>query len=179
MNLFSSKPSAVLYLRRQDAVLISKGASARLTIPIEVAYNLEVRDAATLSDIVAQFLEEHKVQGQQLLIVLDSTIVFQKQLSAGTDTQTARTEFASKLPFEPETKQLIEVHRKDQATFYGVNKTWYEAVAAGIKRANKLKAVVPAFAYGFHEDQKVDQQTVTTLFQNTQPLREANFLLKA
>lgn len=179
MSLFSNKPTAILYLRRQDAVLITKSSSTRMSIPVEVAYNLEVRDATTLTDIVAQFLNEHKVRGQQMLLILDNEIVFQKQLSGATDTQAALKDFTSKVPFEPDTKQLIETHQKDQTTFYGVNRSWYEAIATGIRQNNKLKAIVPAFAYGLQEGKKIDRSTITAFFQNTKIPREANFLIKA
>jgi hypothetical protein len=177
MNLFSNKPSAILYLRRQDAVLVTNSTSIRLTIPLEVVYNLEVRDAETLSDIVAQFLDEHKIHGQQIALVLDSEVVFQKQMATA-DSQDITKDFMNKIPFEPETKQLLETHDKDRTTLYGVNKAWYEAVAKGVRKNNKLRAVVPAQAYGVHDGKKIDRALVELFFHNTQPLKTANFLIK-
>ncbi len=177
--LFQNKPSVILYLRRQDAVLITKNLTARVSIPLEVVYNLEVRDAATLTEVIARFLHDNKIHGQPTLLVLDPSIVFEKSLGTQAATQAAFDDFSSKVPFDPETKQLLTVRQKDQLLFCGVNKVLYQTVAAGIRQANKLKGVVPAFAYGLQDGKKVDKSIVTSFFQNARPLKEANFLAKA
>src|SRR5687768_1611955 len=125
--IFSSTPSAIVYLRRQDAVLITKETSIRLDIAPAFVTNLEVADAAKLSELVAGFLESHKVRGRHVLLVLDSGLVFQKTVAA--NDQAAIKDFESKVPFEPDSKQFIHFMQKGNLTIFGGNKILYLAVA--------------------------------------------------
>lgn len=176
--LFQSKPSVILYLRRQDAVLITKTSSARLNLPLEVVYNLEVRDAPTLTEVISQFLQSHKIRGQLILIVLDASVVFQKTLALqGINAQAATQDFASKLPFEAEAKQTLAVTEKDQLILQGVNRLFCRAVAAGVLKQNKLKVVAAAAAFGIHEGKKIDRTSINALFHNSIS-RDYNFLTK-
>jgi hypothetical protein len=177
MNIFRSKPTTVLYLRRQDAVLITKGASVRLEISTDFMQNLEVVESTKLTELVAAFFEGHHIQRQTVLLVLDDGLVFRKSFAA--EDGVAAKEFESKIPFDPANRQVVTMSQKNQHLLLGTNRALYQAVAQGIRKANKLKGVVPASVYGVHESSKVDRQAINAFFTNGAPLRQANFLAKA
>jgi hypothetical protein len=174
-NLFQSKPTAILYLRRQDAVLVMKSTSVKLEISTDFVRNLEVIAADKLSELIAGFLDSHGCRGQQVLLVLDGSIVFQKE--AGVGDQAA--DFESKVPFDPENRQLLTVSQENQQIFFGANKALYSVVAQGIQKNNKLKAVVPAVVYGVHESEKIDKHVLKAFFNDSIPQHQANFLIKS
>ena len=180
MPLITRKPTAIIYLRRQDVVFINKQTSVRLDIPVGLVQNLEVIDAAKLSELIAGFLDQQHCHGKRVLLALDPTVVFHKSISAKQSATiiAAANNFEYQLPFDVGNRQAIAITKKDGISFFGVNKQLHQTVVRGIQHANKLLAIVPAASYGVSGSKSVDSKIITALFTNTAPLKQPNFLTK-
>ncbi len=180
MLFFTNKPTAIVYLRRQDIVFINKKTSVRLDIPVDLVQNLEVNDGAKLSELIAGLLDRQECRRQQVLFALDPSVVFQKDVPAKGlgDLSLQATDFEQKLPFDAANRQSIVIAKKDKVSFFGTNKRLLQAVVQGVQKANKVRAVLPATLYGISDSKSVDRKIITALFSDTAPLKQPSFQTK-
>ena len=180
--LFQSKPSLIIWLTRNSIVFADRKSQQGLDIPTAVANNLEIIDPAGLSQTIEQFCQAHKVEKQQVIIVLDEEVVFRKTISTSPDEDSRLMveEFTSKVPLSPEVRQVLSITLKDQLILLGVNKAYYETIVTALsKTENKIIGVVPLMAYGIRDINQLDEKSVDSILTNSGPIKTANFLIKS
>lgn len=73
------KPNILLYLRHNDLIVGSKdNRPTKLEIPTDLFRNLEIYNPEGFVDIISQFVTQLKEDSNRALIVLDTSVVFEK-----------------------------------------------------------------------------------------------------
>jgi hypothetical protein len=154
---FSRKPTAFILVDRDQLILYPRGKSEPLILPDDLVHYLELRDAAKLKTAIKDFATFNKLSGQRVLVMLDKSIVFQKAITVpGVDQAAAKADFETKVPFNPEDRQVLNMVQKDRQFLFGVNQSFYHVIVDALNAAGaKVQAVVPAVVYGVTDTEKL------------------------
>lgn len=174
---FSSKPSFVLYIRRDSLTLYgAKGQPVQLDIPTEVVQNLEILDGSRLNELIIQFATAQNLRKQKGVCLLDDWVVFQKIVPKATDVKQALADFESKVPFNPESKAVMSVQVKDQVILLATNKAFFVAIASALEKLGAhLTLVTPAAVFGV-KGEKLTHDLVQRVLSDGKSAEQANFL---
>ena len=169
----------ILLLARESLVAhTSKDEQAKLEFPTSVINNLEVIDAAKLSELVGGFADRYGLRGRKLILTLDDSIVFQKviALASGSGVPIAQAEFQEKIPLAKADQRLLSLKLKDQLVLLGTNGSYYLLVVqALVSHGVKILSVAPLalFAKGAT---KLTPEIVERVVRNHRLANVANFL---
>ena len=155
---FSRKPTRFILAERDKLTLFPKNKSEPLMLSDDVVRFLEVKDTAKLAAAVQDFAAKNDLGGQRVLIMLDKSIVFQKAVPIveGVDAAVAKADFESKVPFNPEDRQVMTIPHKEHHFMFGVNQAFYRSVADALTKAGaRVMAVAPAIVYGVTDSDKI------------------------
>ena len=177
--MFRTKQQIVLHLTR-DAIVAHTGKSehAKLEFPTSVIRNLEVLDAAKLSELVAVFADEQGLKGRKVVIVLDDSIVFQKVVALAQDSDVAaiETDFQEKIPLPQDSLRVLSLKLKDQLVLLGANSSYYlQVVQALANKGAKIVSVTPLAVF-IKGAAKLTADLVARILQNHHLADAANFL---
>jgi hypothetical protein len=175
---FSRKPTSFVLVERDRLHLYPKSKAGPLELSEDVVQYLEVKDSAKFSAAVQEFAEQNKLRGQRLLLMLDKSIVFQKAVPmAGTDAAAAKADFESKVPFNPEDRQVISLEHKDHHFMFGVNQAFYQSLADAFTKAGaKVQAVAPAIVFGVTDSSKLTHTKLAQIADATSLTHLADFM---
>ncbi len=148
-----ARPNALVYVRRNDLIVAGKHiAPAKLTIDKEMLNNLEVCDPDKFIATCQVFFSSHSLTGKRVLVVLDNSVVFFKNLPAengqGTYANAAES-FVTSMPFEPGVRACLELRDDNRPELFATNSKIYEAVTEALRmsKVKKIAAIVPVGAY--------------------------------
>jgi hypothetical protein len=176
---FSRKPTDFILVERDRLLLYPKGKVPLLPLSEDVIQYLEVKDGARLQAAVADFAAKNNLRGRRVLLMLDKSIVFQKAilLAKNLDPLAVKADFESRVPFNPEDRQVLSMQQKDRQFLFGVNSAFYHLLMQAIVQAGaKVTAVTPAIIYGITDTSKVNPAKLTQVAQATALTQSANLL---
>lgn len=179
MPIFS-KPNAIVYVRRSGLIIAGKKLTpARMTFSTEQVENMEVLRESGLSEVLTSFFGEHKLKGKHVLMVLDDSVVFTKQItldSAGKPAAIAQA-FIDAMPFDPGKRACLRVLEERQLMLYASNGLFYNTIADALNQAGvaKLLAITPASAYQTAEKPQL-AAAIQQYINDTTVRSKANFL---
>lgn len=174
---FSSKPSFIVYLRRDGLTIYrTKSQPVQVDVPIDVVQNLEVLDEGRLTEIIIQCATAQNLKKQKGICLLDDWVVFQKITPKATDTKQALADFESKVPFNPESRAVLSVQVKDQVILLATNKTILGLIIKAFEKVGThVDAATPAAVFGV-KDSKLTHEQVQRILSDSKSAQSANFL---
>jgi hypothetical protein len=179
---FSRKPTGFILIERNKLALYPRAKSDPLVLGDDLVRCLEVKDAAKLTAAVREFAQKNNLRGQRLLIMLDKGVVFQKAVSLqpNADPTINKTDFESKIPFDPADRQALSMVQKDRQFLFGVNQSFCHLVVDALAAAGaKVTAVTPAVVYGVTDPDKLNRIKLEQIAQATSLTHSADFIENA
>lgn len=176
---FSRKPTGFILVERDKLTLFPKEKSEPLAFSDDVVRYLEVKNGAKLAAEIQDFAAKNKLSGQRLLIMLDKSIVFQKAVPIveGVDSSIAKADFESKVPFNPEDRQVISIPHKEHHFMFGVNQAFYRSLADAFNKAGaKVMAVAPAIVYGITDPDRITHAKLEQIADSTSLTHSTDFM---
>src|SRR5258708_1959036 len=119
----------------------------QLAFPPELIDNLEIIDTQRLQQHIVQFVESLQIAQKNVVIILDSELVFPQFISSTTGTDQAKilATFTSTLPFDPEKKEVKVVVDEQGLKLFGTNSEIYTLVKSVFEdQKNRVIVVVPS-----------------------------------
>lgn len=138
--IFLDKTLLYVYIDKMSAPVGFK-------LPQDIVSNLDVLDRKKLSNELVTFIEEKKLEPAQLVIVLSSSVYFEKDLSAIPELeQKAQTEsFLSNVPFENVSSKKFKTDKGEKIV--AANSDLYTYIKGAFEdQGFQVEAVVPDFA---------------------------------
>ncbi len=146
------KPNALVYVHRNGLVVAGKHITqARLVFPPELVTNLEVVHPEKLIEQCRQFFADHDLGGKRVRIVLDSSVVFRKniELDAAGKPDALTEAFIAAIPFAAGQRACLKVEADKLLQLLATNADLYESIAEALRLCGvtKLVGIVPAAAF--------------------------------
>jgi len=176
-----TKPNAIVYVRRTGLIVAGRRiAPARLTFPADVLANMEVLAPDKFTGGCQQFFKSHGVHGKRALVVLDGSIVFDKNigLDKSGKPDALADAFLAAMPFEPGKRALLTLRQSDALQLYATNAELYQCLVQALRGAGaaKVTAVTPAPAYDLGQDKPQLAAAIGQFINDTSVRAQADFL---
>jgi hypothetical protein len=147
------KPNALVYVRRSGVIVAGKNLKVtRWTFPEDLVMNMELLDPDTFTTTLAAFFKENGLHGKRVLVVLDASIVFDKQIQQDKSGSSAMQlkDFIAMMPLEPGKKAYITKKTDSAQNVYATNVELIQSFtkALNMAGAGRLVSITPAAAYG-------------------------------
>lgn len=174
------KPNTLIYIQRSGILIAGKRLpTARIDYPEDVVKNLEVLQPTKLADIFKRWLSEHNIHGKRILIVLDTSVIFEKtiELDKSGQPDILLQGFVDAMPFEPGKRACIAVQSAADLRLFAANADLYTIVADALREANagKLVAITPSAAYNLASDQRTVNAASERFFSDTDVRSSVDF----
>lgn len=146
MNKSPRQLPTLMYLGRQRATLCGSTlpGTVSLDFPEDAVKDLDLVNAAALSETIRAFVKEHRITPSDFIMVLSNELVFEKDLRdvAERDRQQASQNFSESVPFSNTSVKVFRTPKGDR--FVAMNRTLIEAMKTAFEReAFRVVAIVP------------------------------------
>lgn len=148
------KPNALVYLRRNDLFIGGKHITAvKMKFTPQLTSNLEVANADAFIGTCQEFFSSHAMKAKRVLLVLDQSIVFTKNVELNEDNKDALAaiaeDYVAAMPFEPGQRACVQIRKDNQLQLYATNAELYMVLQEALRLSGtrKLIAITPAAAY--------------------------------
>jgi hypothetical protein len=179
MSLFSRKPTRFVLVERSRIGLYPSSKPEPMPLTEDLTRYLEVKDPVRLTAAVRSFALRNNLRGQRVLLMLDKNIVFQKAVPvvADVDPNIAKADFESKVPFNPEERQVLSMVQKERQFLFGVNQAFYRVLVDALEASGvKVMAVTPAIVYGVMDAEKLTSSKLDQISDAASLTHAADFL---
>ena len=146
--MISRDQKLVVYLDRQRLIVIRASSEKGLVleIPASVVFDIEVVDYDSLNYILANFVEQNKIEPADVILVLAQAVYYEKEISASTpEEQKSNTEaFLKDIPY----KNLLskEYPAGAKKRLVAVNKNFYEPIVMFLEKNDfNVLSIIPYF----------------------------------
>ena len=167
------KPNTLIYVQRSGVIVYGKHLpTARLDFPVNLVKNLEVLQGTQLLDKYRQFFMDNAINGKRLIMVLDTSIVFEKviELDKSGKPDMLMQAFIDAMPFEPGKRACAALQTDKQLCMFATNADLYMIIADALKAAGagKLVASTPSPAYHLTSEQRTLSTAAERFFNDTE-----------
>lgn len=175
-----SKPNALVYVMRSGLVVAGRHLKqSRLNFPAEVMHNLEVVDPEKCIDLCQQFFIENGLAHKRVLIILDNSVVFRKNIrldESGTPDLISQA-FVAAMPFEEGQRACLNIQAENLLQLVAVNSHIYEAIAEALRAAGvaKLMGIIPVAAYDLTNTDRKLSSLVDQFLKGTDASHQSDF----
>lgn len=137
----------ILYLDRQKLVFCSSGLSAPLTldVPLSIFFDMEVIDPEAFDNLLSDWIEKNELQSNDVLVILSSSVYFQKNYPATNDDSQKKSRldaFLKNIPY----KNLFnrDYFFGNETEIIAVNKDFYEPIIRCLEKYHlNVVAIIP------------------------------------
>lgn len=152
---------------------------ARLKFPPELVNNLEVSNRSELISLCQTFFEEHDFHNKRVLVVLDGSIIFRKniKLDQAGEPNALSEAFVAAMPLEEGRRACIAIKSDNLLQLIATNSDLYTLIAEALHGCGiaKLVAITPAAAYDLSGVNKEFASMVAFFFKGTPASKMADF----
>jgi len=180
MSSIFSKPNTLVYVHRSGLIVAGKHITqARLDFTAQLVTNLEVLDHAKLVERCRLFFTDHDLRKKRVLVVLDNSIVFRKNIELDeAGKPDALTEaFIAAMPFAEGQRACLTIQADDLLQLLATNAPLYQAIADALAETGvaKVTSITPAAAYDLSGTNRNVTAMVERFFKDTPAAKQADF----
>lgn len=177
-----ARPNTLVYFSRNGLITVGKKTkAAKLPIGQDLIHHLEMQDPDQFIQRVADFFAKRGLKGKKVLVVLDPSAVFSKQLGLLDKDQAEEKmeDFVAQMPFEPDQRIAVKLESDEGYKIFATNMDllWCLSQALTQARVGSVVAITPAAAYSLEPGSRPDA-AIDQFFSDKSVRKAANFAVR-